>query len=273
MMIEAVKLLREGRDRQRAGGQVLEHPAPRLDRPRAGRRSARGLRLRLLGRPGHDDSLSHEPRSQSLDDVVSLRRGRDGQRRRPRHRLHPLGPGRGDASHARSRPTAASSHSTTTRSSPIRSRSRSNIPATARSGSQRLLIYEQRLWSTNYPHNVDSGAEFYGDKGQMFFSRRGKVEVIVDSKEAAGGWHRTRRAERRAARAELVRRHPRHGQAQRRRVDGAPDDVAVPPGQHRHALGRSLAFDPQAEQVLGDKEANALLRREYREHWGTPRGA
>ena len=42
---------------------------------------------------------------------------------------------------------------------------------------RRLLIYEQRLWSSNYPHNVDSGAEFYGTKGEMFLSRRGKIEV------------------------------------------------------------------------------------------------
>ena len=54
-------------------------------------------------------------------------------------------------------------------------------PGDGKPGSQRMLIYEQRLWSTNYPHNVDSGAEFYGTKGQMFLSRRGKIEVRDDS--------------------------------------------------------------------------------------------
>ena len=38
-------------------------------------------------------------------------------------------------------------------------------------------------------------------------------------------------------------------------------------------LGRSLTFDPHKEQIVGDDEANALIRREYREHWGTPRGS
>ena len=38
-------------------------------------------------------------------------------------------------------------------------------------------------------------------------------------------------------------------------------------------VGRSLTFDPQKEQIIGDTEANALIRREYRDHWGTPRGA
>jgi hypothetical protein len=36
-------------------------------------------------------------------------------------------------------------------------------------------------------------------------------------------------------------------------------------------LGRSLTFDPGNEQVIGDKEANSLVGREYRAHWGTPR--
>ena len=43
-----------------------------------------------------------------------------------------------------------------------------------------MLIFEMRLWSTNYPHNTDSGAEFYGTKGQMYLSRRGRIEVRND---------------------------------------------------------------------------------------------
>jgi hypothetical protein len=38
-------------------------------------------------------------------------------------------------------------------------------------------------------------------------------------------------------------------------------------------LGRSLVFDQEKEQIVGDEEANALVRREYRKHWGTPRDA
>ncbi len=33
---------------------------------------------------------------------------------------------------------------------------------------------------TNYPHNTESGAEFYGTKRQMFLSRRGKLTVLGD---------------------------------------------------------------------------------------------
>lgn len=35
-------------------------------------------------------------------------------------------------------------------------------------------------------------------------------------------------------------------------------------------LGRSLAWDPTAERVIGDDEANALLARPYREPWAHP---
>jgi predicted dehydrogenase len=45
-------------------------------------------------------------------------------------------------------------------------------------GQRRQLIFEMRLWSGNYPHNCDSGAEFYGTKGQLFVSKRGKVELL-----------------------------------------------------------------------------------------------
>ena len=38
-------------------------------------------------------------------------------------------------------------------------------------------------------------------------------------------------------------------------------------------IGRVLEFDPKHEQIVGDGEANAMLSREYRKHWGRPGGA
>jgi len=38
-------------------------------------------------------------------------------------------------------------------------------------------------------------------------------------------------------------------------------------------LGRTVRFDPAAEKVLGDEEANAMVTRKYREgHWAVPKG-
>lgn len=136
---------------------------------------------------------------------------------------------------------------------------------------RRLLVYEQRLWSTNYPHNTDSGAEFYGTKGQMFISRRGKVELLSD----------------RNAKVELDIKP--QGQDDAAHVQNFCDSIRGTAKLNADALtghlstalchlgniatrlGRSLDFDPAKEQVVDDSEANALLRREYREHWGTPK--
>jgi hypothetical protein len=38
-------------------------------------------------------------------------------------------------------------------------------------------------------------------------------------------------------------------------------------------VGRALRFDADNEQILGDEEANRLLRRAYRDgHWAVPKG-
>ena len=145
-------------------------------------------------------------------------------------------------------------------------------PGDGKPGSRRLLIYEQRLWSTNYPHNCDSGAEFYGAKGQMFLSRRGKIEVY---------------GERNAPIEVSIKPQPQDDAAHVRNFcaavrDGAPLNADALVGHLSSSLchlgniatllGRSLTFDPQTEQIVGDEPASALVRREYREHWGTPRG-
>lgn len=139
-------------------------------------------------------------------------------------------------------------------------------------GDRKLLIYEQRLWSTNYPNNVDSGAEFYGTKGQMFLSRRGKLQVrgdrnaAVEVSIATGGQndvaHVQNFCDAIRGRAKL------NADA----LTGHLSTSLCHLGNVATRLGRSLRFDPQTEQIVGDQEANNLVRRDYREHWGTPRG-
>jgi predicted dehydrogenase len=139
-------------------------------------------------------------------------------------------------------------------------------------GQQRLLIYEQRLWSRNHPHNCDSGAEFYGTKGQMFLSRRGKVEVRDDG-NAPVTLDITPNAQDDVAHVAnfctAIRGDaPLNADA----LTGHLSTSLCHLGNIATRLRRSLQFDPQKEQIVDDKEANALLRRQYRDHWGTPRG-
>ena len=40
-----------------------------------------------------------------------------------------------------------------------------------------------------------------------------------------------------------------------------------------HYFDKALTFDPGTERILGDPEAAALVRREYRkDHWAVPKG-
>ena len=138
---------------------------------------------------------------------------------------------------------------------------------------RKILIYEQRLWSASYPHNCDSGVEFYGTLGQMFLSRRGKLEVLLDRNK----------------------RHPVDVPLEPQNTESHIEDFidAIRNDRLSHAnaevahlttslchlgniatrLRRTLRFDPGEERFLGDDEANGLLAREYREdHWATPQG-
>jgi predicted dehydrogenase len=145
-------------------------------------------------------------------------------------------------------------------------------PGNGKPGDRKLLIYEQRLWSTNYPHNVDSGAEFYGTKGQLFLSRRGKVQLHNDQNKPTqiavepgpqnDALHVKNLCDAIRGNAKL------NADA----LTGHLSTALCHLGNIATFLGRSLDFDPDKEQVLHDDEANALVRREYREHWGTPKG-
>ena len=139
------------------------------------------------------------------------------------------------------------------------------------SADKKLLIYEQRLWSTNYPHNCDSGAEFYGTKGQMFLSRRGKLQVLLG------------RNQKHAVDVPLVPQNTDSHIAdfidaiRNDRLANANAEVAhlttslCHLGNIATRLRRSLRFDPAQERFPDDPEADALLSREYQPgHWAAP---
>jgi predicted dehydrogenase len=147
-------------------------------------------------------------------------------------------------------------------------------PGDGKPGSRRMLIYEQRLWSTNYPYNVDSGVEFYGTKGQMFLSRRGKVQVLGDRNAKLDvaitpeGQNENSHV---ANFCDAIRSGVKlHGEIELGHLSSALCHL----GNIATRLDRSLRVDPAKEQIIGDDEADRLLSRSYRDgHWGVPRGA
>lgn len=144
-------------------------------------------------------------------------------------------------------------------------------PGDGRPGQRRMLIYEQRLWSTNYPRNVDSGAEFYGTSGQMFLSRRGKIQVLDAQNKVQEVVVRPQPQDDAAHVRNFIGSIRTGDQLNASALTGHLSTSLCHLGNISTRLGRSLNFDPRTEQFVGDDEANRLLRRQYREHWGTPR--
>jgi predicted dehydrogenase len=145
-------------------------------------------------------------------------------------------------------------------------------PADGTVGQRRLLIYEQRLWSTNYPYNVDSGAEFFGTSGQMFLSRRGKIQVL-DQQNKRVEVNVTPQAQDDRAHVQNFLSAIRAGTPLNADARiGHLSTSLCHLGNLATRLGRSLDFDPETEKILGDDEADTLVGREYREHWAAVRG-
>jgi hypothetical protein len=138
-----------------------------------------------------------------------------------------------------------------------------------------MFVFEMRLWSTTYPHNVDSGAEYFGTKGRMFISKRGKFEirgernepmdVTLDSPPKCEVWENQQNW------LDCIK----DGGVPNANIDiAARTAIACHLANIATRLQRTLRFDPAAEKIVDDEEANALLTRTYRAdgHWAIPRG-
>lgn len=140
-------------------------------------------------------------------------------------------------------------------------------------GKKRMLIFEMRLWSTNYPHNTDSGAEFYGTKGQMYLSRRGKIEVHADRNEPVKVSIKPKSQDDAAHVRNFCDAIRGEAKVNADALVGHLTATLCHLGNISTRLGRTLEFDPKTEQIVGDAEANALIGRKYRNHWATPKEA
>ncbi len=148
-------------------------------------------------------------------------------------------------------------------------------PGDDKVGSRRMLIYEMRLWSTTYPFNVDSGAEFYGTKGKMFLSKRGKFEVRGPRNTEIDVKLEGSTAATLGANFQNWLDCIKSGKQPNANMEVAVRTAtAIHLGNIATRLQRSIRFDPSNQTVVGDDEASALLARTYREdgHWGIPKG-
>ena len=138
-------------------------------------------------------------------------------------------------------------------------------------GKTKQLIYEQRDWSPYVQEGHENGCAWYGtqgmvvggkSKGWQIFGPRNKL--LEEIKPPAG--------------PDLAAHHANFFDAIR---TGAKANADIRINHFSTALchlgniaartRQALVFDPQTEQFVGDADTSKLLRRQYREHWATPK--
>ena len=144
-------------------------------------------------------------------------------------------------------------------------------PGGGKVGQRRQLIFEQRIWSPYRQEEYENGNAFYGTKGMILLGKNEGWKLFGPRNkliEEMGG-------------SDREKPHQRNFIECIRSGDRPAADIEI---GHRSAvlchlgniacrMGRSLKFDPASERIVGDEEANGLVRRKYREgHWAVPKG-
>jgi predicted dehydrogenase len=144
-------------------------------------------------------------------------------------------------------------------------------PVEGSSGRKKQLIFEQRIWSPYVQEGYENGAAFYGTNGMLIIGHTvgwklyGPRNKLIA--ENTGG-------------ADLVAHHQNFFDCIRGRQKQLNADVnagllsatLVHLANIAARTTRVLHFDPRTEQIVGDAEANALVRRQYRDgHWAVPK--
>lgn len=139
----------------------------------------------------------------------------------------------------------------------------------------KVLMFEMRIWNPYRMEGVDNGIAVYGSDGMMqigrwvgedaswkLFDKAGKVVSAGRKDTTRGGEPHVKNF------VDCVRS---------RSKPNAEIELGYATTVHLHLgnivarLGRSLKFDAKSQSFPGDSEANKLLGRKYRNHWGTPR--
>jgi predicted dehydrogenase len=144
-------------------------------------------------------------------------------------------------------------------------------PGDGRVGHRRQLVYEQRDWSPYVQEGHENGVAFYGTQGYMIVGK-GSFQVFGPKNKPGEAFT--------GGKPDLAAHHQnfldcvRAGRRPNADVEEGHLSAALAHlGNIACRVGRVLRFDPQAEQVVGDAEANRLVRRTYRDgHWAVPRG-
>lgn len=131
----------------------------------------------------------------------------------------------------------------------------------------RVLVYENRNFAPYGERGFDNANIFYGTEGFMVFSRRGAFQTYLGPKEEPGPGMRGGAGN---------EEHVADFFAAIRGSSASPADAEVAHlscalvhlGEIAYRTGRAIRFDPQAEAIRDDEEANGMLSKTYRGTWG-----
>jgi predicted dehydrogenase len=145
-------------------------------------------------------------------------------------------------------------------------------PVEGKPGMNKQLIFEQRIWSPYVQEGYENGATFYGTKGMLIIGHSVGWKLY--------GIKNTPLAEK-TGKVDLPAHHSNffdciRGDAKSLNADvmaGHLSASLVHLANIAARTGKVLDFDPKTESITNDEASNALVKRKYREHWGTPKGA
>jgi predicted dehydrogenase len=138
-------------------------------------------------------------------------------------------------------------------------------------GRCKQLIFEQRIWSPYVQEGYENGAAFYGTEGLLvmghtrgwtLYGPRNKVLAEHTGSMDLPGHHSNF--------LEAIRNPEVRTNAD---VDaGRLSATIVHLANIAARTGEVLTFDPQQEKITSSERANALVQRQYRDHWARPKG-
>ena len=148
-----------------------------------------------------------------------------------------------------------------------------DYPGDGKVGSRRQLVFEMRIWSPTQPYGMDNGGAFYGTKGTMVLTKRGKVLIFGPKNKPIEA--EPKKPPQLLGHQEDFLDAIRTGRRPNADIEIAHRSVAlVHLGNIACRLGRSLKVDPKTQRIVGDEQADRLLSRTYRKggHWAVPKG-